>query len=304
MKNTKALRGNLMLLLTAFIWGVAFLAQQSGGAAMGSLTFNGVRSLLGGGLLLVLLPLLDRVGISRAPADKAALKTTLVGGVLCGLALCAATNVQQIALEYTTIGKAGFITSLYIVLVPLLGLLLGRRTTWMNWLGVAVAAAGLYLLCGQGLDGSINPGDLLLLLSALLFAVQIMLVDHFARKVDGIRLSCIQFFTVGIITLPLMFAFEQPSLSVMADNWLSLLYAGLLSSGVAYTLQVLAQRDTDPTAASVLMSLESVFAALAGWLVLRDSMTVWELIGCGLMFAAVLLAQLPAPTKKPKEAAE
>lgn len=304
MKNTKALRGNLMLLLTAFIWGVAFLAQQSGGAAMGSLTFNGVRSLLGGGLLLVLLPLLDRVGISRAPADKAALKTTLVGGVLCGLALCAATNVQQIALEYTTIGKAGFITSLYIVLVPLLGLLLGRRTTWMNWLGVAVAAAGLYLLCGQGLDGNINPGDLLLLLSALLFAVQIMLVDHFARKADGIRLSCIQFFTVGVITLPLMFAFEQPSLGVMADNWLSLLYAGLLSSGVAYTLQVLAQRDTDPTAASVLMSLESVFAALAGWLVLRDSMTVWELIGCGLMFAAVLLAQLPVPTKKPKEATE
>lgn len=297
MKNARALRGNLMLLLTAFIWGVAFLAQQSGGAAMGSLTFNGTRSWLGGGLLLVLLPLLDRIGISRKPASKAALKPLFLGGFLCGLALFAATNVQQIALQYTTIGKAGFVTSLYIVLVPLLGLFIGRRATWLNWLGVVVAAAGLYLLCGQGLTGGFNPGDLLLLLSALLFAVQILLVDHFVSHADGIRLACIQFFTVGVLNLPLMFIFEQPSLTVMVDNWMPLLYAGLLSSGVAYTMQILAQRDTDPTAASVLMSLESVFAALAGWLVLKDQMTVTELIGCALMFGAVLVAQLPPPVR-------
>ena len=301
MKNARALRGNAMLILTAFIWGVAFLAQQSGGAAMGSLTFNGVRSFLGGALLLVLLPLLDRVGVSRKPSDRAEVKTTLVGGVLCGTALCAATNVQQVALEYTTIGKAGFITSLYIVLVPLLGLLVGRRTTLMNWLGVAVAAAGLYLLCDLSGGEGFAVGDLLLLLSALLFAVQILLVSYFSTRADCIRLSCVQFFTVGVITLPLMFVFEQPSLPVMAENWLSLLYAGLLSSGVAYTLQVLAQRDTDPTAASVLMSLESVFAALAGWAVLGDRMTPTELLGCALMFGAVLLAQLPMPRRK-KEA--
>lgn len=298
MKNIRALRGNAMLLLTAFIWGVAFLAQQSGGTAVGSLTFNGTRSLLGGGLLLVLMPLLDRVGISHKPVGKAAWNTQLVGGVLCGLALFAATNVQQVALEYTTIGKAGFITSLYIVLVPLLGVAVGRHTTWLNWLGVLVAAVGLYLLCGQGMDGGVNPGDLLLLLCALLFAVQILLVDRFAPMTDGIRLSCIQFFTVGILNLPLMFICEQPSLSVMGANWLSLLYAGLLSSGVAYTLQILAQKDTDPTAASVLMSLESVFAALAGWLVLGDTMSRWEFAGCVLMFGAVLLAQLPGSRDK------
>ena len=302
MKLARSLRGNLMLLLTAFIWGVAFLAQQSGGAAMGPLTFNGMRSLLGGGMLLLLLPLSDKIGISRRPANKSDRRTLLTGGVLCGLALFAATNVQQIALGYTTVGKAGFITSLYIVLVPLLGLFFGRRTTWLNWLGVAMAAVGLYLLCGQGLDGGVNRGDLLVLLCALLFAVQILLVDRFAPRTDGIRLSCIQFFTVGILNLPLMFTLEQPSLPVMADNWVSLLYAGLLSSGVAYTLQILAQKDTDPTAASVLMSLESVFAALAGWLVLGDTMSRWEFVGCVLMFGAVLLAQLPVSVKKPKEA--
>ena len=295
MKNkgiSAAMRGNLLLLLTAAIWGLAFVAQKEGGAEMGALTFNGVRSWLGGGLLVALLPLLDKAGLSRKPATKAERKVLWLGGVLCGLALFAATNLQQWGLLTTTAGKGGFITALYIVLVPVFGLVIRKRTTLFNWLGVALAVAGLYLLCMQGETG-IDTGDLLVMACAPVFAVQILLVDAFAPRTDGIRLSCIQFFTVGVLNLPLMFLFEQPSLAAMLRCWVSVLYAGLLSSGVAYTLQIVAQKHTHPTTASVLMSFESVFAVLAGALLLGDRMTPWELAGCGVMFAAVILAQLP-----------
>ena len=291
------MRGNLLLLLTAFIWGVAFVAQKEGGAQMGSLTFNGVRSLLGGGLLLLLLPLLDRVGLSRRPATADEKRSMWLGGVLCGLALFAATNLQQIGLLTTSAGKGGFITALYIVLVPVFGLFIGRRTTLFIWLGVALAVVGLYLLCMQGESG-LGSGDLLVLLCAPIFSVQILLVDRFAPRTDCIRLACVQFFTVGILNTPLMFIFEQPSLAAMLDCWVSVLYAGLLSSGVAYTLQIVAQKDSHPTTASVLMSFESVFAVLAGVVLLGDRMTAWEWSGCAVMFAAVILAQLPTPRRK------
>ncbi len=287
------MRGNLLLLLTAAIWGFAFVAQKEGGAEMGSLTFNGARSLLGGGLLVALLPLLDKAGLSQKPATPKERKNLWLGGVLCGVALFTATNLQQLGLATTTAGKGGFITALYIVLVPVFGLVIGKRTTLYNWLGVALAVGGLYLLCMQGESG-IVAGDLLVLGCAPVFAIQILLVDTFAPRTDCIRLSCIQFFTVGVLNLPLMFLFEQPSFTAMADCWVSLLYAGLLSSGVAYTLQIVAQKHTHPTTASVLMSFESVFAVLAGWLLMpNERMTPWELAGCGVMFAAVILAQLP-----------
>lgn len=288
------LRGNLLLLLTAAIWGFAFVAQKEGGAEMGPLSFNGVRSFLGGGLLLLLLPLLDRLGLSQRPSTQQEKKTLWRGGVLCGLALFAATNLQQMGLLTTTAGKGGFITALYIVLVPIFGLTLRRRTTLFNWLGVALAVAGMYLLClaDSGLDGLVF-GDLLLVGCAPMLALQILLVDRFAPHADCIRLSCIQFFTVGLLNLPLMFAFETPSLTAMTDCWVSVLYAGLLSSGVAYTLQIVAQKHTHPTTASVLMSFESVFAVLAGAWMLGDRMSSWETAGCVVMFAAVLLAQLP-----------
>lgn len=295
-ESTRRMRGNLLLLLAAFIWGVAFVAQKEGGAQIGSLTFNGVRSLVGGTALLLVLPLLDRVGLTRKPANRSEWKTLLTGGVLCGLALFAATNLQQLGLAYTSVGKGGFITALYIVLVPVLGLLVGRRTTLFTWLGVVLAIGGLYLLCATGESG-INVGDLLVLGCALLFAVQILIVDRFVDRVDGVRLSCIQFFTVGLLNLPLMFIFETPSLPAMMDSWVSVLYAGVLSSGVAYTLQIVAQRDTHPTTASLLMSFESVFAVLAGWVLLQDALSPTELMGCGLMFAAVILAQLPPPSQ-------
>ncbi len=292
-----AMRGNLLLLLIAAIWGFAFVAQKEGGAEMGALTFNGVRSLLGGTLLLVLLPFLDRAGLSRRPATPQERKTLWTGGVLCGLALFAATNLQQLGLLTTTAGKGGFITALYIVLVPVFGLAVGKRTTLFHWLGVALAVAGLYLLCMQGESGLVT-GDLLVLACAPVLAVQILLVDRFAPHTDCIRLSCIQFFTVGVLNLPLMFLFETPSFTALADCWVSVLYAGLLSSGVAYTLQIVAQKHTNPTTASVLMSFESVFAVLAGVLILGDRMSVWEITGCVVMFAAVILAQLPAPKRK------
>jgi len=289
---SRRLRGNLLLLLTAAIWGFAFVAQKEGGAEMGALTFNGVRSFLGGGLLLLLLPVLDRLGLSQKPVTSQEKKSLWLGGLLCGLALFGATNLQQLGLLTTTTGKGGFITALYIVLVPVFGLCVGRRTTLFNWLGVVLAVAGLYLLCMQGESG-IGSGDLLVMACAPVLAVQILLVDKFAPHTDCIRLSCIQFFTIGVLNLPLMFLFENPSLTAMSDCWVSVLYAGLLSSGVAYTLQIVAQKHTHPTTASVLMSFESVFAVLAGWLLLGDRMTSWEIAGCMVMFGAVLLAQLP-----------
>ncbi|MBE6806793.1 MAG: DMT family transporter [Ruminococcaceae bacterium] len=289
---SRRMRGNLLLLLTAAIWGFAFVAQKAGGKELGPLTFNGVRSFLGGGLLLVLLPLLDRLGLAQSPATRQEKKTLWLGGLLCGLALFLATNLQQLGVLTTTTGKAGFITSLYIVLVPVFGLIIRRKTTLFHWLGVALAVVGLYLLCMQGSAG-IGQGDLLVMACAPMLALQILLVDRFAPRVDGVRLSCIQFFTVGVLNLPLMFCFETPSLTAMTACWDSVLYAGLISSGVAYTLQIVAQKETHPTTASVLMSLESVFAVLSGMLFLGDRMTPRESAGCLVMFGAVLLAQLP-----------
>lgn len=292
-RRARVIRGNLLLVLAAMIWGGAFVAQKSGGAALGSLTFNGVRSALGALGLLAVTPLLDKWGLSRKPATPAERKTLWLGGAVCGVALFAATNLQQIGLQYTTVGKGGFITALYIVLVPLLGVFAGKRIHALNWCGVAVALAGLYFLCGHGERG-LDLGDLLLLLCALLFALQILAVSHFSPRVDGVRLSCIQFLVVGALNAPFMFVFEQPSLPAVWDNIVAVLYAGLLSSGVAYTLQIVAQKDTEPTVASLLMSLESVFAVVAGWLLLQDRLSMLEWIGCALMFVAILLAQFPS----------
>lgn len=294
---SRRMRGNLLLLLTAAIWGFAFVAQKAGGAEMGALTFNGVRSFLGGGLLLLSLPLLDRLGLAHKPTTPAARKTLWLGGVLCGLALFGATNLQQLGLLTTTPGKGGFITALYIVLVPVFGLFVRRRTTPFHWLGVVLAVVGLYLLCMQE-EGGIGSGEWLVMACAPVLAVQILLVDRFAPQADCIRLSCIQFFTVGVLNLPLMFLFETPSLGALTDCLGSVLYAGLLSSGVAYTLQMVGQKYTHPTTASVLMSFESVFAVLAGMLLLDDRLTLWETAGCGVMLAAVILAQLPTPKRK------
>lgn len=301
-ERKKRLRGNLMLLVTAFIWGVAFVAQKSGGDALGALTCNGLRSLICAAGLSLALPVMDKAKISRRPTGPAEKRLLLIGGLLCGLAMFAATNLQQLGINVpgVTEGKSAFITALYIVLVPLLGLFFRRRVPVLTWLGVALAAGGLYLLCAMGETG-FGRGEALLLLCALAFAVQILLVDHFAPLVDGVRLSRMQFLVVGILNLPLMLLIERPTGAVILAHLPELLYLGLMSSGVGYTLQILGQRDTNPTTASLLMSLESVFGALAGWLIGSGNMGVYEWIGSGLMFAAIVLAQLPAPHRKAAE---
>ncbi len=299
--SARKLRGNLLLLLASVIWGVAFVAQKSGGEGLGALTIIGLRSLIGSAGLALVIPLLDKMGLSRKSDSPAQRKTLWIGGMLCGLALFAATNLQQLGLSDASEGKAAFMTALYIVLVPMLGLFLHRRTNLLNWLAVALAAVGLYFLCAMGETG-FGLSDILLLLCALMFSVQIMLVDRFSPKVDGVRLSCIQFLVVGILNVPLMFLLETPTLAGVQNHLGELLYLGLLSSGVAYTLQIIAQKDTEPTTASLLMSLESVFGALAGWLIAGHAMGGYEILGCVLMFGAIVLAQLPAPQRREKNA--
>ena len=292
-----------MLFLAAFIWGTAFVAQSVGMDYLGPLSFNGTRFLMGS---LVLAPVICFNRRSAAKKHKenegkrpGSLKTTIIGGVCCGLALCAAALLQQIGMLYTTVGKAGFITTLYIILVPVFGIFLKKRIPGKVWGGAAIAAFGMYLLC-MSESLSLGRGDALVFLCAILFSVHILVIDHFSPRVDGVELSCIQFLTAGIIGSILAFLFEKPDIGDFVNGIVPLAYAGILSSGVAYTLQVVGQRDTDPTVASLILSLESVVSVLAGWVVLRQALTGRELAGCGLVFCAVILVQLPGKAGKAK----
>ena len=226
-------------------------------------------------------------------------KTLVTGGILCGIALAVASSLQQIGIVYTSAGKAGVITALYILIVPIIRLFLGRRAGRKVWIGVALAMAGMYFLCIT--DGfSISKGDFLVFLCAVIFSVHILVIDHFAPKVDGVALSCIQFLVCGILCAVPMLALERPQVDEIQAAWMPLAYAGVLSCGVAYTLQVIAQKNTDPTVASLLLSLESVFSVLTGWVILGERLSGRELFGCALVFAAVLLAQLPGKKMAPE----
>lgn len=293
----KHLRGNILLLITALIWGTAFVAQSEGMNHVEPFTYNAMRTLLGGIVLIPVIAGFRRFGKSER-TEKAPLRVTVTGGVVCGILLCVASSFQQSGISMTTAGKAGFITALYIIIVPILEFLLFRRSNPVVWISVLIAAGGFWLLCIK--EGfTVGKGDWLVLCCALFFAMHIMVIDHFnAKHADAMLMSSIQFFTAGILMLICMFLFETPSLSSIFDARYTILYAGIMSSGVAYTLQILGQRDTEPAAATLLMSLESVFAALSGWLILHEALTLKELIGCALVFAAVLLAQLKAPQEK------
>lgn len=284
------LKNGVMLFLTAFIWGTAFVAQSVGLDYLGPFTFNGVRSLIGGVALLPCIWILHRVnGKSR---NEGGVKELLIGGLACGILLFAASSLQQIGLKYTSAGKAGFITAFYIVIVPVLGVFLHKKIGWKIWLAVVLALAGLYFLCITE-SFAIGKGDILVFLCALVFAVHILVIDYYAPKVDGVMLSCIQFFVCGILSIPFMLAMETPKLTAMVDAWMPLLYAGVLSCGVAYTLQILGQKNVNPAIASLILSLESCFSVLAGWIVLGEKLSLRESAGCLLMFAAIILAQLP-----------
>ena len=304
MKKSSAL-GALLLTLGALIWGTAFVAQSMGMDHVGPCAFNGARSFIGSLALLPVIFFRDKLRPSLAPQAQGEMYSwknpaLLRGGLLCGLFLSAASLLQQAGLQYTTAGKAGFLTSLYIVMVPVLGLFLGRKGGARLWLAVALALVGAFLLSVAGEELSIQLGDALELCCALFFSFHILVIDRFSPQVDGIKLSCIQFCVAGLVSSLAAVFLEQGSFSWagLLASWGPLLYAGVLSSGVAYTLQIIAQKRLDPAAASLIMSLESVFAVLSGWLVLAQPMSVRELLGCGLVFAGVILVQLPGKAEK------
>lgn len=284
MENTK---GNLILMLTAFIWGTAFVAQTTGLEHIGPLTFNGVRSLLGA---LALLPVI--FFLSRRKKDTHSRRDLLVGGIICGLVFTVASTLQQIGLEYTEPGKAGFITALYIVIVPIIETFMGKKLQKNTVFAVILSLVGMYLLCiTEGF--SISKGDLLILLCAVFFSFHILVIDKYSPKVDGVKLSAFQFLVAGVICCTLSVPFETQDFNKILDASGALLYTGIMSSGVAYTLQIIGQKYTSPVLATIIMSLESVFAALAGWVILKDVMTTREIVGALLMFIAILSAQLP-----------
>lgn len=285
----KRLKGSLTLFGAVIIWGSAFIAQSMGMELIGPFTFQAIRC---GLAVLFLIPvsfLFDR----KPGAVKRWLEPGLwKSGLICGLALFAAASLQQVGLVYTDAGKAGFLTAMYIVLVPILGLFLGQKPGRAAWFSVVLAVTGLYLLSCMGVS-EINIGDILLTGCALAYAVQITCIDRLAGDLDGVRLNCVQALVVTVLSIPFMIFTETVDMSNILACSLPLAYAGILSMGVAYSLQIIGQKYLEPTAASLIMSLESVIAALCGWLILKETMTPWELLGCGLVFSAVIISQLP-----------
>lgn len=333
-------KNSLLLLLTAFIWGMAFVSQSKGMDYMHPLTFNGIRALIGAATLGVYIffsrrkqrkTAEERATVKGAAEEKAAAKgaaaekpaaketaaektgagkkfeetkktdwaVTLQAGIWCGLALTAASTLQQFGIKYTSVGKAGFITTLYIIFVPLAGILFKKKVSGVVWAGALMAALGMYLLC---MTESFVPGagDILVFLSALVFAAHIMIVDHFSPKTDGVQVSCIQFIICGVVCTAGAFLWESPDPGQIREGLGALLYAGVLSCGVAYTLQILGQKGVNPTVAALILSLESVFATVAGWIAYEigflktdQTLTGRQIGGCILVFAAVILVQLP-----------
>ena len=293
--SAKHSKNFILLFLTALIWGVAFVAQSVAMDYIGPYTFNAVRSLLGG---IVLVPCVFFFGrkkkTGKNPAGTTAYdhpRDMVIGGLLCGIMLFLSTTLQQVGIQYTTVAKAGFITALYIILVPILGIFLKKRVSFQIWISVVIAIIGLYLLCMKG-SFYLGQGDFLVLICSLCFALHILVIDHFTDKVSGVKLSCIQFFVSGLLSSILMLLFEEPVLSEILAAWLPIVYGGVFSSGIAYTLQIIGQKGTDPTIASLILSLESVVSVLAGWILLGQALSPREILGCLLMFGAIILAQV------------
>ncbi len=297
MKHGTRMLCTFYLLLAAFIWGMAFVSQSKGMDYMGPLTFNGVRSLIGSLALALYILLAGRAaGEKRKKTDW---RITLRGGIWCGLALTAASTLQQFGIQHTTVGKAGFITTLYIIFVPVAGIFFGRKASKIVWVGAVTAAAGMYLLCMRS-RMTLGTGDTLVFCCAIVFTAHILLVDHFSPGADGVVLSCIQFAVCGILCTGGALLWEHPTWGQLWDGAGSLAYAGILSCGVAYTLQIIGQKGVNPTVAALILSLESVFATVSGWTAYKigflktdQTMTGRQILGCILVFGAVILVQLP-----------
>lgn len=301
MKKTNV-KSPLLLFLAAVIWGIAFVAQSVGMEYVGPFTFNAVRSIIGGLVLIPCIFLLDRLKTGEkeelltAEEKKQSNRTLLLGGICCGVCLCIASNLQQIGISYTTVGKAGFITAMYIIIVPVFGIFMKKKIGIQVWVSVVMGVTGLYLLCMRE-SFSLGKGDAYVLLCALVFSFHILTIDHFSPLVDGVKMSCIQFLVSGILSGIMMFLFEKPEIGAILSAWMPILYAGVMSCAVAYTLQIVGQKDMDPTVASLILSLESVVSVLAGWVILGQKLSRKELFGCVIMFGAIILAQLPEKKK-------
>ena len=303
--NTLQLRNSFLLLLTAVIWGVAFVAQSVGMDYVGPYTFTCVRSFIGGLFLIPCIALLNGLNpVSPGgirPSNAKSKGQLWIGGVCCGVMLCFASCFQQIGIMYTSVGKAGFITAFYIIIVPLLGLFFKKRCGLFVWLGVALAIVGLYFLCiTESL--TIQFGDFLIFICAILFSIHILIIDYFTLRVDGVKMSCIQFFVCGLLCAVPMLLFETPDITQLLAAWKPVLYAGIMSSGVAYTLQIVGQKGMNPTVASLILSLEAVVSVLAGFVMLDQQLTMRETMGCAFMFCAIVFAQLPQKNIKNAEA--
>lgn len=295
----KKYTGAAMLMLTAVIWGAAFVAQSVGMDYVGPFTFNSARYFLGALVLLPVILIGDRRESHHTPRMSWHNPKLWLSGGLCGVIMMIATSMQQVGLLYTTVGKAGFITTLYVVLVPIVGLFLGKKVRPLVWLCVVFAVVGLYLLCMTG-STPLNIGDLLMLGCAITFSFHILSVDHFSPLVDGVKLSFLQFLVSGLLCSIPALILEFDRIPGLIDAWLPLLYTGVLSCGVGYTFQILGQQRTDPTVASIIMCMESVFSVLFGWLLLHEALTPRELGGCALMFIAILISQLPEKKSSPQ----
>lgn len=298
MKKEKVpVRNSLLLLLTATIWGIAFVAQSVSMDYIGGFTFNSIRSLIGSLTLLPVILLLNKQKSAEEknrPQTSSSQKLLITGGIYCGIILCLASNFQQFGIKYTTVGKAGFITACYIIIVPVIGIFLRKKCSPFIWIAVILSLCGLYLLCltpGEGF--AIGKGELLVLICAFLFSIHILVIDHFSPLVDGVKMSCIQFFVCGILSGIPALLLEKPDLTDILAAKVPVLYAGIMSCGVAYTLQIVGQKNMNPTVASLILSLESCISVIAGWLILGQSLSSREIGGCILMFGAIILAQLP-----------
>lgn len=302
----------LMLLLAAFIWGSAFVAQSVGMDFVGPFTFSTVRSIIGSAVLIPVVLLINYSNKKKGimPTDgngmpierEDYIKNTIIGGMCCGIVLFVASNLQQAGIQYTTSGKAGFITALYVVLVPVSGILFKKKVHPIVWISVALSVCGLYLLCinedvdgASGLVGMMGRGELLVLLCAFGFTGHILVIDHFSHKAHAVAMSCIQFLVNFVLSGLVMFTLETPTLDNILSAAIPILYAGVMSSGIAFTLQIVAQKRANPTICSLIMCLESVFAVLTGWLILHEAMTFRHAIGCVLMFVAIIIAEAPKP---------
>lgn len=291
-------KGVAMLFLTSFIWGVAFVAQSVGMESVGAFTFSGIRTLMSCIVLLPVILIKDKLSGKKMTEEDLAKrkeddKNVIKKGILLGIVFFAATNFQQYAFNYTAAGKIAFITALYMFFVPLFGLLLKKRIPLLTWICVGFGFVGLYFLCVNPEEmGNVNFGDILTIICAVLFAVHILMVEKFAYNADGLKLSWVQFFVAGIISSIIMLIFEEPSWAAIKTAAIPLLYAGCLSCGIAYTFQIIGQKYTEATIASLIMSTESLFGVLASAIFLHEVLSGREIVGCVIMFVAIVLSQL------------